>query len=175
MCIRDRRRASQKRRHCSRTRRRRVSRPDPPLATLRRHRVRRYEVLWRGHCAGGWRPLQPMCAPTPCRCVHVSGPLDSESLKLLVCTSFAAVLHALECSLRCVRVAAMVCPDDVYMCEDPGLLLCVGDLNDCSGRGDCLKGSCYCHLGWGGDDCSVEICLPATGCPNVRPPSCHCA
>jgi hypothetical protein len=60
------------------------------------------------------------------------------------------------------------CPDDVYLCQDPGLLMCLGELNDCSGRGDCYKGSCYCHLGWGGADCSVPICVPAIGCPDVR-------
>jgi hypothetical protein len=63
------------------------------------------------------------------------------------------------------------CPDDAYMCKDPGLLTCLGALNDCSGRGDCFKGSCDCHLGWGGADCFVPICVPATGCPDVRSPA----
>ena len=65
----------------------------------------------------------------------------------------------------------MDCPDSSYMCEDPGLLLCVGALNDCSGVGDCFKGSCYCHLGWGGDDCSVPACLTGLGCDDVRVPA----
>jgi hypothetical protein len=42
-----------------------------------------------------------------------------------------------------VHAGKYVCPDDVYMCQDPGLLMCVGELNDCSGRGDCFKGSTW--------------------------------
>lgn len=57
------------------------------------------------------------------------------------------------------------------MCSDPGHLTCVETLNDCSGNGDCLKGRCFCHLAWGGDDCSVPICLSA--CSDVRPHICH--
>jgi hypothetical protein len=63
----------------------------------------------------------------------------------------------------------MKCPSDAFMCDDPGLLTCLKTLNDCSGHGDCFKGACYCHPGWGGPDCSKEICLPATGCSDVRP------
>ena len=58
------------------------------------------------------------------------------------------------------------------MCEDPGFLTCVDTLNDCSGRGDCFKGRCFCHAGFGGDDCSQEVCIDA--CPDVRPPCCFC-
>lgn len=61
----------------------------------------------------------------------------------------------------------MHCPPDDLMCGDPGLLTCVDTHNDCSGKGDCYMGSCYCHTGWGGDDCSVPICYDS--CPNVRP------
>lgn len=68
-----------------------------------------------------------------------------------------------------MHVEVMDCPESGYMCEDPGLLLCVGELNDCSGRGDCYKGSCYCHGGWGGADCSVGACLSSIGCEDVRP------
>ena len=61
------------------------------------------------------------------------------------------------------------CPSDTLMCQDPGLLTCSGgstELNDCSARGDCKQGRCFCHLGFGGDDCSVPVCT--TGCPGVR-------
>ena len=58
------------------------------------------------------------------------------------------------------------------MCDDPGTLLCRGELNDCSGKGDCYKGSCYCFIGWGGPDCSVRICEGE--CEDVRRRS-HCA
>lgn len=61
----------------------------------------------------------------------------------------------------------MRCPDSDYMCKDPGLLTCLGDLNDCTGHGECYKGSCFCRLGWGGADCSVEICVPTVGCADV--------
>lgn len=59
------------------------------------------------------------------------------------------------------------CPPETAMCVDPGHLLCGGALNYCSNRGDCFRGNCYCHIGWGGADCSVPVC---TGeCPDVRP------
>ena len=70
-------------------------------------------------------------------------------------------------------VGTMQCPDADFMCNDPGLLTCLGDLNDCSGKGDCLKGACYCHTGWGGADCSVPACLIVDGCEDVRTPSFH--
>lgn len=63
--------------------------------------------------------------------------------------------------------AVAECPDNAYMCKDPGVLTCLGNLNDCSGKGDCYQGSCYCHAGWGGDDCSVTSCLPNVGCEDV--------
>lgn len=62
----------------------------------------------------------------------------------------------------------MVCPPDDLMCGDPGLLTCADTLNDCSGNGDCYKGSCYCHSGYGGDDCSLSVCYDK--CEDVRPP-----
>lgn len=65
------------------------------------------------------------------------------------------------------------CPDSAYLCQDPGMLMCVGALNDCSGQGDCYKGSCYCHLGWGGKDCSVPACLANEGCSDVRYRFCY--
>eukprot|EP00892_Ulva_mutabilis_P006260 jgi/Ulvmu1/4005/UM186_0005.1 len=64
------------------------------------------------------------------------------------------------------------CPDDIAMCDDPGFLTCVGDtLGDCSGRGDCFRGRCFCHLGWGGADCSKPLCIDMLGCEDVRPAS----
>jgi hypothetical protein len=66
-----------------------------------------------------------------------------------------------------------VCPSDAIMCQDPGHLLCQGQLKDCSGQGDCLKGKCYCHIGWGGPDCSVPIC--EKGCKDVRPLLLYCS
>lgn len=62
----------------------------------------------------------------------------------------------------------MMCPDDALMCDDPGLLTCLESHNDCSGHGDCFRGNCFCHPGWGGDDCSVEICYDEEGCSDVR-------
>eukprot|EP00892_Ulva_mutabilis_P009758 jgi/Ulvmu1/7154/UM034_0061.1 len=59
------------------------------------------------------------------------------------------------------------CPDAERMCGDPGHLTCRDTLNDCSGRGTCLRGHCFCHAGWGGDDCSLPICL--TQCDDGSP------
>ena len=73
------------------------------------------------------------------------------------------------CTTGCsMHADGMQCPDNDFMCRDPGLLTCLGDLNDCSGKGDCLKGNCYCHSGWGGADCSVPACLRNVGCEDVR-------
>eukprot|EP00892_Ulva_mutabilis_P009761 jgi/Ulvmu1/7157/UM034_0064.1 len=68
----------------------------------------------------------------------------------------------------------MDCPPDEDMCGEPGYLTCVGKLNDCSGRGDCFRGNCYCHPGWGGDDCSVALCLDSCGDGSPCPPSGFC-
>lgn len=60
------------------------------------------------------------------------------------------------------------CPPDELMCGSPGLLMCATpELNDCNGRGDCFQGVCFCHIGWGGDDCTIPLCT--SGCPDVRP------
>eukprot|EP00892_Ulva_mutabilis_P008333 jgi/Ulvmu1/5872/UM025_0134.1 len=59
------------------------------------------------------------------------------------------------------------CPDANAMCGDPGFLTCRATLNDCSGVGDCFRGRCFCHAGWGGDDCSVPVCIGQ--CPNGSP------
>eukprot|EP00892_Ulva_mutabilis_P006259 jgi/Ulvmu1/4004/UM186_0004.1 len=62
------------------------------------------------------------------------------------------------------------CPDDFAMCDDPGFLTCVGEpLNDCNGRGDCFRGRCFCHLGWGGADCSEPLCMDMLGCDDGTP------
>ena len=52
------------------------------------------------------------------------------------------------------------------MCDDPGFLTCRDSLNDCSGNGDCFRRRCFCHPGFGGDDCSARICIGE--CPDVR-------
>eukprot|EP00892_Ulva_mutabilis_P009759 jgi/Ulvmu1/7155/UM034_0062.1 len=67
-----------------------------------------------------------------------------------------------------------LCPDDELMCGDPGLLTCAETLNDCSGRGTCLHGKCYCHLAWGGDDCSLPICVSQCDDGSPCPPSGFC-
>lgn len=72
-----------------------------------------------------------------------------------------------KCIINCIFYAAVnTCPDEDFMCKDPGVLTCVADLNDCSGRGDCFQGQCFCHVGWGGADCSVPACT--SGCDDVR-------
>lgn len=43
-------------------------------------------------------------------------------------------------------------------CDRPVRSWCV---NQCSGRGECASGFCYCHEGWTGVDCSVPIVSPA--------------
>ena len=60
-----------------------------------------------------------------------------------------------------------LCPPDDLMCGSPGFLTCTTpELNDCNGRGDCLEGRCFCHLGFGGNDCTIPACT--LGCPDVR-------
>ena len=84
------------------------------------------------------------------------------------CTS----LHMPCCKARIPHQAEdlcagkMRCPDEKVFCDKPGLLTCGGKLNDCSGRGDCVEGHCFCHLGYGGEKCDVPICT--TGCGDVR-------
>jgi hypothetical protein len=71
-----------------------------------------------------------------------------------------------------VATGSVRCPPDELMCGDPGLLTCTGALNDCSGRGDCLKGRCYCHTGFGGADCSVDICTSTCADVGLRAFTC---
>lgn len=65
-------------------------------------------------------------------------------------------------SERRLRPAAdtHLCPSIRQACFDPGWLTCM-HLSDCSGHGDCFRGACYCHTGWGGSDCSKAICTSA--------------
>lgn len=64
-------------------------------------------------------------------------------------------------------IGKALCPPDELMCVSPGYLTCAGDLNDCNGHGDCFKGHCFCHIGYGSPDCTKTVC---TGpCPDVRP------
>lgn len=65
----------------------------------------------------------------------------------------------------CAEVAE--CPDNDVMCSDPGFLTCMDTLSDCSGEGDCFQGRCFCHSGFGGEDCSVPLCID--NCDDVRP------
>eukprot|EP00892_Ulva_mutabilis_P001590 jgi/Ulvmu1/11431/UM076_0005.1 len=67
------------------------------------------------------------------------------------------------------------CPPDDFMCVDPGLLTCATpELNDCNMHGDCRGGRCFCHIGWGSADCSLQVCT--TSCPDgsACPPSGFC-
>ena len=67
------------------------------------------------------------------------------------------------------HAAMFICPDNNLMCVDPGFLTCRATVNDFfffSGVGDCFRGRCFCHAGFGGDDCSVPICTGT--CPDVR-------
>lgn len=83
--------------------------------------------------------------------------------------AFAARCHVASAVIWRRRADRFVCPDAGFMCDDPGTLLCRGDLNDCSGKGDCYKGFCYCFIGWGGPDCSVSVCEGE--CEDVRRPA----
>jgi hypothetical protein len=64
------------------------------------------------------------------------------------------------------------CPIDALACVDPGWFTCKGQ-SGCSGHGNCFKGRCFCHTGWGGRDCSKSICTrkctvrPSLPCLNV--------
>eukprot|EP00892_Ulva_mutabilis_P005909 jgi/Ulvmu1/3690/UM017_0106.1 len=72
-------------------------------------------------------------------------------------------------------IEPMLCPPDDMMCGSPGLLTCATpELNDCNGLGDCLEGRCFCHFGFGGDDCTIPACT--SGCPDgsACPPSGFC-
>lgn len=65
------------------------------------------------------------------------------------------------------------CPDEEFMCGNPGSLTCTGELADCSSNGDCFRGFCYCHIGWGGPACDVPICRDT--CDDVRCCASRCA
>eukprot|EP00892_Ulva_mutabilis_P001828 jgi/Ulvmu1/11646/UM008_0050.1 len=67
------------------------------------------------------------------------------------------------------------CPPDDEMCLSPGYLTCATPaLNDCNAHGDCFEGSCYCHMGWGGADCSVRVCTSECDDGSKCPPSGFC-
>jgi hypothetical protein len=96
--------------------------------------------------------------------------------KMRWCTGTPCMLaspqHQIQ--LSAPRHGAACCVADVddcsvadYLCKDPATLTCTGKLNDCSAHGDCYRGFCYCHVGWGGRDCSAPICLGQ--CEDVRP------
>ena len=64
-----------------------------------------------------------------------------------------------------MHAAEYACPDEHFLCQDPGTLTCAKH-NDCNGQGDCFQGFCYCFVGWGGVDCNKQICQ--TSCSDVR-------
>eukprot|EP00892_Ulva_mutabilis_P008327 jgi/Ulvmu1/5867/UM025_0129.1 len=105
----------------------------------------------------GQRCLKPKDAPFP-ECVKMS---CSDNGKVLV--------NGKPCNKK-----TMFCPPDDLMCGDPGLLTCADTLNDCSGNGDCFKGRCYCHAGYGGDDCSVPVCYDKCADGSACPASGFC-
>ncbi len=47
-------------------------------------------------------------------------------------------------------------------CDEPVLAFC---LNQCSGRGRCVRGFCVCDTGWSGTDCSAELPAPPSRAP----------
>ena len=50
------------------------------------------------------------------------------------------------------------------------LLSCRDDINDCSGHGQCISGTCRCDLGWTGRTCRFDSCPLGTR-PRDRPES----
>ena len=39
------------------------------------------------------------------------------------------------------------CPNEEFLCRNPGTLTCKGRLMDCNGQGDCVQGACFCRTG----------------------------
>eukprot|EP00892_Ulva_mutabilis_P005907 jgi/Ulvmu1/3689/UM017_0105.1 len=117
------------------------------------------------------------CQDTPgSRCLNV---IDDDGTQQLICSAGMSCSEAGQVTISGVPCIDLVepelCPPDDLMCSSPGLLTCATpELNDCNGLGDCFEGRCYCHFGFGGDDCTVSACT--SGCPDgsACPPSGFC-
>mmetsp|Transcript_22644 Transcript_22644/g.40936 ORF Transcript_22644/g.40936 Transcript_22644/m.40936 type:complete len:808 (+) Transcript_22644:85-2508(+) len=84
------------------------------------------------------------------------------------------------------KIAPPSCPEDCNergRCEVDGTCSCIANYtglacenhcpNSCSGRGECSGGMCVCDFGYGGVDCSQQLCCNGHGaCP--IPDVCHC-
>eukprot|EP00892_Ulva_mutabilis_P005911 jgi/Ulvmu1/3692/UM017_0109.1 len=107
------------------------------------------------------------CQVTPgSRCLNE---IDDDGTQQLICSagmSCSAAGEVLISGIPCVDlIEPASCPPDDLMCGSPGLLTCATpELNDCNGQGDCCEGRCFCHFGFGGDDCTVPACT--SGCPD---------
>eukprot|EP00892_Ulva_mutabilis_P005906 jgi/Ulvmu1/3688/UM017_0104.1 len=117
------------------------------------------------------------CQETPgSRCLNE---IDDDGTQQLICSGDMSCSASGQVLISGVPCADLIepssCPLDDFMCVSPGLLTCTTPtLNDCNGQGDCFEGRCFCHFGFGGDDCTIPACTSGCSDGSACPPSGFC-